>query len=63
MKSGKTALHVAAENDSEGLVKILIEHGSDIDLQTKVLIFFSIWGCGGGCWSGSFFFYNFLFLF
>ena len=35
-----TALHRAAWHPFEQIVKILIEHGSNVDLQTTVLIFF-----------------------
>ena len=41
LKDGVTALHIAAWNGFEQIVKILIEHGSNVGLQTKVLIFFS----------------------
>ena len=40
LKDGKTALHIAAERGLEQIVKILVEHGSNVDLQEKVLIFF-----------------------
>ena len=39
-KSEGTALHSAAWNGFEEIVKILIEHGSDVNIQDKVLIFF-----------------------
>ena len=35
-----TALHRAVSDGSEEIVKILIEHGSNVDLQDQVLIFF-----------------------
>ena len=38
VKDGWTALHCAAEKGFEEAVKILIEHGASIHLQTKVLI-------------------------
>ena len=34
-----TALHYAAQRGFEQIVKILVEHGSIIDLQSTVLIF------------------------
>ena len=40
LKYGWTALHCAAEKGFGQIVKILVEHGSNLDLQTKVLIFF-----------------------
>ena len=52
LKFGKTALHFAAEKGFEQIVKILVEHGSNLDLQTTVLIFFSFF----------FFFFFFFFL-
>ena len=39
-KYGFTPLSIAAEGGFEEIVKILIESGSNIDLQDKVLIFF-----------------------
>ena len=39
LKDGWTALHIAAGNGFEQIVKILIEHGSNVNLQTKVFIF------------------------
>ena len=33
-------LHDAASNGFEGIVKILIEHGANVDLQNKVIYFF-----------------------
>ena len=41
LKYGETALHRAAGGGFEQIVKILIEHGSNVHLQTSVLIFFS----------------------
>ena len=40
VKGGRTALHFAAQCGFEEVVKILIEHGSNIDLQDQVLILF-----------------------
>ena len=40
LKFGKTALHFAALNGFEQIVKILIEHGSNVHLQNIVFIFF-----------------------
>ena len=40
LKYGWTALHRAALNGSEQIVKILVEHGSNVHLQTSVLIIF-----------------------
>ena len=40
LKYGKTALHYAAEKGFEQIIKILIEHRSNIHLQNKVFIFF-----------------------
>ena len=40
LKDGWSALHIAAWNGFEEIVKILVEHGSNVDLQTKVFIFF-----------------------
>ena len=37
---GMTTLHKAAEKGFEESVKLLIEHGSKVDLQDQVLIFF-----------------------
>ena len=37
-----TALHIAAWKGSEQIVKILIEHGSNVNLQNKVFIFIFI---------------------
>ena len=34
-----TVLHIAAERGFQEIVKILIEHGSNIDLQDKVFLF------------------------
>ena len=42
LKDGMTALHFAAGEGFEQIVKILIEHGSNVDLQDQVLIFFFI---------------------
>ena len=42
LKGGYTALHYAAENGFEQIVKILIEHGSNVHLLTEVFIFFLI---------------------
>ena len=49
LKDGWSALHIAAWNGFEEIVKILVEHGSNVDLQTK----FSF---------SSFFDFHFLFL-
>ena len=38
----KTVLHLAAEHGFEEIVKVLLEHGSDVDLQDKVFSFFSL---------------------
>ena len=35
-----TALHYAVRQRFEQIVKILVEHGSNMDLQDRVLIFF-----------------------
>ena len=40
LKYGGTALHLAALRGFEQIVKILLKHGSNVDLQKKVLIFF-----------------------
>ena len=40
LKDGWTALHFAACYGFEQIVKILVEHGSNVDLQEQVLIFF-----------------------
>ena len=40
LKYGKTALHRAAFKGFEQIVKILVDHGSNVDLQKKVLISF-----------------------
>ena len=40
LKIGWTALHLAADKGFEQIVKILVEHGSDVHLQTSVFIFF-----------------------
>ena len=40
LKDEQAALHTAADNGFEQIVKILIEHGSNVDLQNLVLIFF-----------------------
>ena len=40
VKYGKTALHLAAYSGFEEILKILIESGSDIDLQDKVFFSF-----------------------
>ena len=42
VKDRDIPLHIAAANGCEEVVKILIEHGSNIDLQDQVLIFFVI---------------------
>ena len=39
LKTGMTALHFAASRGFEEVVKILIEHGSNINIQSKVFIF------------------------
>ena len=39
VKDGWTPLHIAAENGFEEVVEILVEHGSNMNIQTKVLIF------------------------
>ena len=40
VKNGKTALHYAfAERGFEQIVKILVEHGSNVQFQDQVLIF------------------------
>ena len=39
LKDGATALHKAAEKGFEEIMKILLEHGANPDLQDKVLIF------------------------
>ena len=49
-KVEQTALHNAASKGFEQIVKILIEHGSNVDLQNQVLIFFFllfIFSCDG----------------
>ena len=40
LKNGWTALHYAADRGFEQIVKILVEHRSNINIQTKVFIFF-----------------------
>ena len=40
LKDGWTALQGAVEKGFEQIVKILVEHGSNVHLQTKVFIFF-----------------------
>ena len=40
LKNGMTALHIAAFKGFEQIVKILVDHGANFDLQEKVLIFF-----------------------
>ena len=40
LKYGRTALHLAAPKGFEQIVKILVEHGSNVDLQDQVFIFF-----------------------
>ena len=39
VKSGWIALHYAAKKGSKEIVEILIEHGSNVNLQNKVLFF------------------------
>ena len=39
VKDGMTPLHKAADNSFEGIAKILIEHGSNVDLQDNVFDF------------------------
>ena len=39
LKDGRAALHIAARNGFEKVVKILVEHGSNVLLQDTVLIF------------------------
>ena len=51
LKNGMTALHKAASYGFEVIVKNLVEHGSDIDLQDTVFIFIFF----------SFLFFSFLF--
>ena len=40
VKHGWTALHHAADYGFEEVANILLEHGSSVDLQDEVLIFF-----------------------
>ena len=40
LKNGETALHIAVWKGFEQIVKILVEHGSNVDLQNAVFIFF-----------------------
>ena len=40
LKYGMTALHKAAFKGFEQTVKILIEHGSNVNLQDKVVLIF-----------------------
>ena len=40
LKIGLAALHKAAFNGFKEIVKILVEHGANVDLQDNVLIFF-----------------------
>ena len=48
LKRGDTALHTAAWKGFEQIVKILVEHGSNINIQNEVFIFFLFfWGVGG----------------
>ena len=39
LKGGWTALHFAASKGFEQVVRVLLEHGSNVDLQDQVLIF------------------------
>ena len=39
-KNGKTALHCAAFKGFKEIVEILIEHGSNVNLQANFLVFF-----------------------
>ena len=50
LKYGTTALHYAAFNGFEQIVKILIEHGSNVNLQTDVFIFFFYLLLWVHCW-------------
>ena len=45
VKHQNTPLHYAAGEGFKEIVKVLIEHGSEIDLQNKVLIFFFLLIC------------------
>ena len=40
LQNGWTALHFAARKGFEDIVKILVEHGSNIQLEDQVFIFF-----------------------
>ena len=40
VQNEQTALHKAASKGFEEVVKILIEHGSNVNLQDRVLILF-----------------------
>ena len=40
LKGGWTALHYAADKGFEQIVKILVEHGSNVDLQDRVVLIF-----------------------
>ena len=40
LKDGETALYLAADKGFEQIVKILVEHGSNLDLQINVFDFF-----------------------
>ena len=40
LKFGEAALHKVIHRGSEQIVKILVEHGSNLDLQAPVFIFF-----------------------
>ena len=40
LKDGDTALHCAAWKGFEQIVKLLVEHGANLDLQSQVFIFF-----------------------
>ena len=40
LKNGMTALHLAAFNGFEQIVKILIEHGANVHLQDQLVFFF-----------------------
>ena len=63
VKAGKAALHKAAEKGFEGIVKILLEHGSNVHLQTRVFSFLILFFSLSFSLSSDFLFSFFLFFF
>ena len=51
LKDGMTALHIAASRGFEEVVKILIEHRSNINIQSKVFFFFFFFLKNYFCWN------------